>query len=125
MKKYIIKFYYSTGNSFKIQDEEDCLEMSWNNLDIAKENIKAIKEHYQMYEKLDDFRYDRNKLKESNKDKWWFVDTDYYPFDECMKLKADNGNLMQQWNPWCGYFETLYSIEIEVNDPEMKFINKV
>jgi len=49
-------------------------------------------------------------IKYSNK--WWFVD-EYK--DTCMKLKADNGNLMQHRNFWCGFFEQLISVEIVDN----------
>lgn len=41
----------------------------------------------------------------------------------CMKLKTDIGTTMQQWNPWCGYFEYLYSAEIIIDEElnDLKF----
>lgn len=41
----------------------------------------------------------------------------------CIKLYADNGNVFQMSCPWCGYFETLYSVEIEnvINDLKIEF----
>lgn len=43
---YKIKIEYKTGNSFGSHDEEGEIEYKWENLEIAKENLKRIKEHY-------------------------------------------------------------------------------
>lgn len=33
----------------------------------------------------------------------------------------DNGNTVQQWNDWCGYFERLHSAKIIIEeDPGLK-----
>lgn len=47
---YRIKISYLTGDSFGTQDTYDYLELTWKNLDIAKENLQRIKEHYELYE---------------------------------------------------------------------------
>lgn len=41
---YRIKISYSTGNSFGSEDTWDYLELTWKNLDVAKENLQRIKE---------------------------------------------------------------------------------
>jgi len=46
--KYKIKISYSTGDSLHNYDTEDTLEISWNDLNVAKQNLKFIKEHYDM-----------------------------------------------------------------------------
>jgi len=158
---YKIKVEYRTGNSFGSEDTEESLDLEWQDLKIAKENLKAIKEHYEMYNKIESCRNWKNNnspqdiLKEHS-DRWWFVskkDRFFVKFKDefriidntkenirkykdhetqmrydinmcqnCMKLKADNGNLMQQWNFWCGYFESLHGAEIVTSqDNDMSF----
>ena len=44
---YKIKINYSSGDSFNRYDNlERCLEPEWTNIEIAKENLKRIKDHY-------------------------------------------------------------------------------
>jgi hypothetical protein len=73
--KYKIKYTYKTVNSYNICLETNYLELEFNNLDVAKSNLKRIKEHYLQYEKLNDFynEINVNEILESNKDKDWFV----------------------------------------------------
>jgi len=77
--KYKIEISYQTGNSFGIQDETEILG-EWENLDIAKENLQAIKEHYKLYKEEKSVKSYRqnNKLNTHEviskyKDNWWFV----------------------------------------------------
>lgn len=74
MTEYRIKISYSTGNSFGSEETSDYLEMTWQNIDIAKENLQHIKEHYDMYRNINS----RSNLTTQewlriNKDKDWFV----------------------------------------------------
>ncbi len=55
MGEYKIKLYYSTGNSYMSEDVYDYLELTWKNLNIAKENLQRIKEHYAMHRELDGY----------------------------------------------------------------------
>lgn len=146
--EYKIEIYYSTGNSFGSHNETETLELTWQNIDIAKENLVRIKEHYEMYEELNNTYNNRDRLNilNKNKDKEWFVnepilysisknckihekqkgDNDWeYRFDQdiaetCINLKADNNNTMRMTAFWCGYFETLHSAEIIQDDTDMK-----
>jgi hypothetical protein len=152
MGKYKIKIDYLTGNSFGSEDASDIIELDWDNLEIAKENLQYINEHYKQYEECNSYSFRKSKSKdeiyESNKDKDWFVgeikyrtiadkcciSNEYYennkelcePFyddfyaENCIKLKADNGNFMQMSCFWCGYFETLHSAEIIIDNNDMK-----
>ena len=144
MVEYRIRIDYSTGNSFGSHDVTDYLEFTWKNLDIVKENLRWIKEHYEMYRSIHNYG---NKLKReqiffNNKDKDWFVNIpklycissnnaisekdknkvgegnwEYRP-DECaeycLKLKLDNENDMQMSAFWCGHFEELHTAKIEI-----------
>ena len=41
--KYKINISYQTGDSFSNSDEESYLDLEWDNLEIAKENLEAIR----------------------------------------------------------------------------------
>lgn len=127
MKKYRILISYYTGDSFGSQDTEDYLDLSWDSLKVAKENLQAVKEHYKMYNHIEsppwgEKRLSRKEIHKQYKDKWWFPETENsYFLHHLMKLKTDKGILMQQHNFWCGYFEGLYGAEIVGEDNDMKF----
>lgn len=151
---YKIEITYITGNSFGSHETKDVLDLEWENLEIAKENLKAIKEHWTFYNKIENSYSDQlenQKIYTEIYNKyWWFAgrrDRWFVQFNEGdskldwlivhkdkknlkkfennkselrwddlshhrMKLKADNGNLMQQHNFWCGYFESLIGAKI-------------
>ena len=146
--KYKIKINYSTGNSFGSEDMESYVELSWDNIDVAKENLKFIKEHYNQYKELTSYSFRNNRTDKEiileNKDKEWFVYKpklisklnncaieekhkkivgegnweyipDIYHAQYCLSFKTDDGKKMQISAFWCGYFEHLYSAEIEVD----------
>ena len=60
VKKYYIEIFYETGDSFSSSDEICTLELQWDNLDIAKENIKRIQAHNEWYEDNHGYRIYRN-----------------------------------------------------------------
>jgi hypothetical protein len=114
-----IKYQYETGDSFSNRDAEGILEMEWDDLDIAKENLQRIREHYTQYSssRYPNWRVTKKQLEEQQKEataKPWFVKQ----YDFCLNLKADNGNECQISAPWCGYFERLYGAEIISKEPE-------
>lgn len=117
--KYQITVYYETGDSFHTEDTETTLEMRWENLDIAKENLERIKQHHEYYydsKKRYTFRYNEKDFY----DKWKSV-PDFIVIDPrvasfpMLKLKLDNGNEMEMWPMWCGHFERLYGAEIKID----------
>lgn len=76
MNKYRISVRYETGNSFTSEEVTDLLDPVWENLDIAKENLRRIKEHYDQYLELTEVSYKRkdvNVILKGNMDKDWFV----------------------------------------------------
>lgn len=77
MGKYKIKYNYDTGNSFGTEcDLEDYLELDFNDLEIAKVNLKRIEEHYVQYRDLQRISYEsktRERIFEENQNKDWFV----------------------------------------------------
>jgi hypothetical protein len=72
-----IKISYTTGDSFGHNDKEDYLELTWQNLDNAKENLNRIKEHYEMYRSFKGYNFEkketRQQIVDRNRSKEWFV----------------------------------------------------
>ena len=48
---YVIEFDYQTGDSFHTYEEYNVLltDFEWENLEVAKENLQRVKEHYSWY----------------------------------------------------------------------------
>lgn len=95
--KYKIKYNYDSGDSFsQYPNNEDCIELEFENLEVAKANLKRIKEHYLQYEEVNSYsiRIARSaqEIFKANKNKDWFVKkekpcvwtskTDFYAIDE-------------------------------------------
>ena len=56
MYKILIK--YNSGDSFNRYDDlEKCLEPKWANIEIAKENLKRIKDHYEWIQNFEPNSY--------------------------------------------------------------------
>lgn len=122
MKLYKIKINYDTGDSnSQSPNQETILETEWSNLDIAKENLKRIQEHYK-YASGKAWPWSTSKhiidsYNQSCQSKDWFVKE--YPTVSLI-LKMDNGKDWQIMAFWCGYFEKLNFIEIISEDPDMR-----
>lgn len=126
--KYKIKYTFETGDSFGSHIEKSELENEWENLEIAKQNLKSIEQHYTWYKLKKEGERFRRTYRNSHdeyektilnfaKDKVWFIsEKDYY----CLKLQLDNGEDWQMWAPWCGHFETLIEVEIVIDNLDMK-----
>lgn len=113
-KKYYIEIYYETGDSFGSQDEIQNLEIEWNDIKIAKENLRRIKEHYEWYLRLKGCKTQK-EYKEIKNNRPEFVSKKY---DFCITLITDDHKEIQMSCFWCGYFETLYSAKIKIKENE-------
>lgn len=121
MKKYEILIKYRTGDSFSYSDREDTLELDFSNLEVAKENLQRIKKHYEYYQRLNNWRIDKDLEKQLVKNEDWFAQTDWDKFGEnIIKLKTDEGKDFQLYVFWTGYFEKLYSAEIIMDHSDTK-----
>ncbi len=109
--RYTIRVDYYSGDSFGSYKHSVKLEMTWLDLDIAKENFYRIKDHYDWYESIHDFEMRGNELPEPE----WHVGIKY---DFCMKIVSDTGKELQFNAFWCDYFGGLTSVELlnESND---------
>lgn len=129
--KHKIKVWYKTGNSFGSENAEDFLEMEWENIDVAKANLKRIKEHYICYKVDEDYNGKKGQFFKSLSPEYklmydtkqqqdWYSDT-YGDYHYTLVLKADNGN---DWNItpfWVGYFERLNEAGIVSEDSDTHF----
>lgn len=125
--KYTIQINYVTGDSYGSYNESRPIDLVWENLDIAKENLQRIKEHYHYYRDTNkDYslcpdgakefgRYKSKKyfedLKNIAKQRPWY-DKGIERYDFCIVLKLDDESEYRYHTFWCGYFESLESAEI-------------
>jgi len=100
---YKIKMSYRTGDSFGSSDQEEYLEMEWENVEIVKENLRRIAEHNDYYVDCNSYSTTKNIKKPDNYQ------------DYSLELLADNGNTWTINTFWTGYFEYLYEAEIETD----------
>jgi len=75
MGKYRIKIDYSTGDSFSNSYESDLIDLEWDDIEVAKKNLGRIKEHYEMYQRLNSYFNNISQFDIVNeyKNKDWFV----------------------------------------------------
>lgn len=99
--EYRILIEYYTGNSFGSYKTSKYLELTWKNLDVATQNLLAIKEHYEM----------QNANKNDYKDKDWYVEE--HP-GYCIRFRSDDGDDWQISCFWIGHFEELVTAKIEL-----------
>lgn len=123
--KFQIKVYYTTGDSFGTANEYEILDYEWDNDEIASENAKAIIEHYEAYA-CENGKWTAKSKKDIGDytEKWWYVkpygsENGYPEIDPSMNLKLNDGTLTLYRCPWCGYFESLISVEVVIK--EMKY----
>lgn len=124
MSIYQIRIHYSTGDSFNTYNEEQVLEYEWKNLNIVKENLKRIKNHYDWYSNGTFAPHKSDWQK--NIPKFCVQATSFKvtsKYDYAIKLLHDDGEREYQLYPfWIGYFEHLYSAEIIIKEDEsLKF----
>lgn len=121
---YEIHIEYITGDSFGSYNEKSKIELSWQNLDVAKENLQRIKSHYLYYQELNStLKYSKKEIKdlvERHKNCPWFV-KDKHNSEYNLYLKLDDGTEHKySANEWVGYFERLLSAEIIADNSDMK-----
>ena len=127
--KYKIKLSYSTGDSFSFENTSDILEMTWSSLELAKENLRRIKEHYICYKVDKDYQglkgfyfaglpTEYKTMYSLRKSREWYVENDPH---QAIKLVADSGNPWQIYCFWVGYFENLQRGEIINFDSDTSF----
>lgn len=119
---YKILYNYDTGDSVnQFPDRSGYVEIQWSNLEIAKENLKRIREHYNQYIELNNIwtkKTDDEILNENQKNDWFVKlvkknnTIDRYIAEHSLILYGDDNTPFQFFAPWCGHFERLNYIEI-------------
>jgi hypothetical protein len=130
--KYQIQYNYYSGDSLGSTDSTGILELEWKDLQVAKDNLKRIQEHWKYYDAKEEIQgaYHKrketkeyiNKIEQEQPD--WYVKPDKdnkYFVHHCIILYTDDGKPWQFWCPWCGYFEGLYGAEIINVQSDLKF----
>lgn len=128
--EYKIKIEYTTGDSFKTENASDYVELTWNDIEVAKANLKRIEEHYRVYRA---YKYQNSsnwklivdskdrELFDTRKTKDWYVDDkDHFEEKLSIILKTDEGKDWRFRPFWCGYFEHLETATIEIDDSDLK-----
>lgn len=118
--KFQIRVDYHTGDSFNTYDDHEILDYDWESEEIASENARAIIEHYEAYA-CENGKWTAKSKKEIGDyaKKWWYVkpygsENGYPEIDPSMNLKLSDGTLVPFRCPWCGYFESLTSVEVVI-----------
>jgi ADP-dependent phosphofructokinase/glucokinase len=120
---YKILISYQTGDSFRSYDEEQYLETTWEDIDIAKENLQRIKEHYEWVQSHGRFsdgplpiprfikpRNKKDKIVEHYKNP---THTQIqFEYEYYIPIKLDDGTEEICCAFWNGYFQTLYRAKI-------------
>jgi len=109
---YTIKVKYQTGDSFHTEETEDLIGCCWDNIELARKGIQAIREHHELY------RYrDSDADKKARKYEWCYKK---YP-EFGLLLETDDGSIQKISTFWIGYFETLHSAEIVSEDERDRY----
>ena len=116
--EYKIRVEYSTGDSFRTYKTHEDVDYDWKNEDIVKENAKAIIAHYKAYESVHNSWSNKKPDIENIKKQWWYNEPSFKgdTIDAGMLLKLDDGTTVKYCCDWCGFFETLHSVEVKVKD---------
>ncbi len=115
---YKIRYTYLTGNSFGSHKETDELPYEFSNLEDVKNAVHRIQEHYAWY-KENNNRYSPNNP--PTPPAWWDCKyPDPWTMIYLINFEID-GKHIQLSPPWCGYFESLLSVEVVLNLPTITF----
>lgn len=122
---YTIKVRYITGDSFNSYETDCDLEGSWE-LEVAKENLKRIKEHYKLYDNRNNYyslgmaEYFEQILKDINNASWFCKGNgrDSSTWQWHINLKENDGSEKDYYVRWCGYFERLVTAKVTAITPE-------
>jgi hypothetical protein len=121
---YTIEIDYTHGDSFRSERTELELEYKWT-LDIAKENLKRMKEHYKAYSSRNGYVSCMMKKREDEllsqiKDMPWFVAKATYGYgtgvgdwENNIMFKENDGTEKEYTTyTWTDYFATLHGARI-------------
>lgn len=140
IKRYGIKVYYTTGDSFGSQSREEILDYTWLTKETALKNCSAIEKHSEFVKYINSYRSPLKLFKDLDKkyeqtietlerlknegNLWWLVIPDLTENDKKHWLidiwqfsvnlwKEGEKDLFQlSTSAWIGYFESLDCAEV-------------
>ena len=111
---YAVKIIYDTGDSFHRETGvEHILDLTFTDLEKAKQALKDIEAHYTFYLKMHEYdmsKRQKDRVHRGARKQPWFA-SDEYPFYSVL-LENDAGLRVEERTCWCGYFETLVGGDI-------------
>lgn len=131
---YTIEITYGTGDSFGHESGRKTTVGSWKSKELAIKNANIIKEHYEIYKRIDGWE---NSLSEEEAidiimTKEWCPEFTYdkehsylesYVMLHSVKLELDSGDWFQYGvSTWCGYFESLEGIRVTPSDDSVEIL---
>jgi len=118
MKAYKIIVNYNSGDSFNQYPNQQCeCVHEWDNLDIAKENLKRIIEHNKAAKKLSGWTsYGRGTWSDFKNEHWY---SKTYPAHSVLLLTDDNTEYIESCE-WIGYFEDMNFCEVIPKNNDMR-----
>ncbi len=111
---YTVKVVFETGDSYGSEITEDCIEMSWNNKELAQQAMRDIVDH----EEFAQDKYAEGAEEEYSNKLWWC--DEYSGF--VLKLETDSGDRHKVTVPWTGYFESIISARVISTDDKDEII---
>lgn len=90
------------------------MNFEWENIEVAKENLKRIKNHYLWYNSLNGYSPKPDFVAE---DEPWFSPN----AKDRLKLLCSDGQEIEISPPWCGHFESLITASIVVPEWRIEF----
>jgi len=117
---YIIKGYYSDGDSETTYDTSRELPIVWKDLNKAKEALKMLNEHHLYFNAGSHNRWKdkKDRLDTSDlKTKPWYTELRFSDWYYAANVPLDDGTLMRVNTPWHGWPGNLTKLAIE-NEPE-------
>lgn len=108
---------YTTGNSFGSEETEDLIH-EFESKEVAIAAMKRLQEHYKWYQWDDKERAIKYWNEKPVEEPEWHKELEY---NFQANYYNDLGNLVQMCAPYCGYFETLHSLEVRGNEYRVEF----
>jgi len=105
---YCIRVNFITGDSFHTEETSEVLDYDWTNINIVKQNVERIKNHYSVSKN----NYSSKKPDNLPTGAVWEPQFRMI----LLELLTNKKEKFTFSASWCGYFEQLQSISIVLKD---------
>ena len=146
MSKYKIKYNYNAGSSLTYEEGlEELLELQFDNIEVAKQNLKRIESHYLMNKELNNYpkNNDEKILKKYQNEDWFVLNEKpciYYTENGKETYQAIDTNKIKKYKKngyktgtfidehqakYCIYLFTDKNIRMQISCPWMGYNNSL